>query len=76
MTIKEKTDIRNYCLWLCDKISGILLVKRDCETYLLVGETEKVKESHLKRNKRKMRTSKTERNDYCNGILCQSRETV
>ena len=40
MTVKEKTAIRNYCLWLYDKISGILLVKRDCETYLLVGETE------------------------------------
>lgn len=40
MTIKEKNDIRNYCFWLYDKISGILLVKRDCETYLLVGETE------------------------------------
>lgn len=41
MTVKEKNDIRNYCIWLVDKRLGVILTNLIRETYLLVGVTEK-----------------------------------
>lgn len=40
MTVKEKNDIRNYCIWLVDKRLGVILTNLIRETYLLVGVTE------------------------------------